>query len=140
MSMAVSDARASFSGKLELSCGCHVARAFRFALGYTPGPDTVAASAAAVDLGRVSRREVTEEGHRQLGFLIGARFADWSLQVGNAVGGDDDQLPALVAGLVEQIKIGRLTRRIVEVDLAVFPRDHVRWPTLKARRSRGRIE
>jgi hypothetical protein len=89
---------------------------------------------------KVSRRSagITEHELRRSGFpLTGFRFADRPLQVGDAVGRDDDELPTVVAGFVEDVEIGLLAGRVVEVNLAVFPLGHFAASKSKAPASAG---
>ena len=53
------------------------------------------------------------------------------LQVGNVVGGDGDEFPAVFAQLIEQIDIIAAARDVVEVDFFVFECRHgaVREPS-----------
>ena len=61
------------------------------------------------------------------------------LQVSDVVDGNDDELPVIPTGFVEEIEVRRPTRQIVEVDLAVFPRCHFgRFQNEKPRRARER--
>src|SRR5262245_45315095 len=56
----------------------------------------------------------------------GDRLVDRPLQVGDVVGGDADQLPAVVAGIVEHVDVVVGGAHIVERDLSIFPSRHRR--------------
>ena len=49
---------------------------------------------------------------------------EYATSRGDVVEGNDDELPVIRTGFVEEIEVSRPTRQIVEVDLAVFPRCH----------------
>ena len=61
-----------------------------------------------------------------LGFLPWGLLADLALEIGHVVARDDDELPAFLARLVEEIQVGRVPGQIAEVDFPVFPLGHLR--------------
>ena len=64
-----------------------------------------------------------------------AWFRDLSLQVRDLVGSDDDELPALIASVIEDVHGFRFAWKIVEVERPVFPFGH-RIKDQKRRKSR----
>src|SRR5262249_31103609 len=51
-------------------------------------------------------------------------FGNLPFQVSDVVDGNDDELPVIRTGFIEEVEVRRPARQIVEVDLAVFPRCH----------------
>lgn len=67
-------------------------------------------------------------GHARLplGFLSWGLLADLALEVGDVVARDDDEFPAFLTRLIEEIQVGCVPGQVAEVDFPVFPLGHFR--------------
>jgi len=102
----------------------------------TPPDEVVSTVGEAIAASQSSLRNAArkwrsvEQGNVCAVFEIREPAAQWNVCIplpksvhysANPVGGDDDELRTPGSGFIEEIKIGRLTRRIIEVDLAEVP-------------------